>query len=273
MAISGPITSTANPRVKEWASLLDKKGRDKTGLYLVEGPHLVQEALASEAQVLVVVYAQEKGIPGELEHLVESTEWIPASDDCILKCSDTVHPQGIFAVVRKRNDSIESLLAMETGLAIVADGVQDPGNLGTIIRSADAAGADAVILGKGTVDLYNPKTVRSTMGSMFHLPIIEADLQKVLPQAKERGIRTLSASLQAKQSCYEYDFRQSTWLIMGNEANGVSASTRPWVTDEIIIPMQGQAESLNVAMASTVLLYEAMRQRHFSNNNNSSEST
>lgn len=263
MAITGSITSTANPRIKEWASLLEKKGRDKKGLYLVEGPHLVHEALTSGSQVQAVVFAQEKGIPVDLEPWVQSTEWISASDDCMRKCSDTVHPQGIFAVIRKGEASIEALLSKEAGLVIVTDGVQDPGNLGTIIRSADAAGADAVILGRGTVDLYNPKTVRSTMGSLFHLPIIEADLLRVLPQAKDRGIRTLSASLQAKQSCYQYDFRQSTWLIMGNEASGVAESTRQWVTDEIIIPMQGRAESLNVAMASTVLLYEAMRQRHY----------
>ena len=263
------ITSVHNPKVKEWASLLDRRGRDKTGCYLVEGPHLVLEALKSDAVVRTVVYAQDRGIPEELLPWKDRSRWVAASPEVMRKCSDTVHPQGVFAVVEKWRPSAAPLLEKPDVLAVVTDAVQDPGNLGTIIRSADAAGADGVILGKGTVDPYNPKTVRSTMGSLFHIPVVEADLAELLPQANARGIRTVCTSLHAARSCYELDLRQAVWFVVGNEASGVSPSVRQLATDEVIIPMRGGAESLNVAMAATVLLFEAMRQRIFSPNKNS----
>jgi TrmH family RNA methyltransferase len=233
---------------------------------------LVKEALHSKANIRAVVYSNERGIPSELlpMSLQQSTEWIAASEECMRKCSDTVHPQGIFAVVEKWHTNIEPLLNNPQVLAVVTDGVQDPGNLGTIIRSADAAGADGVILGKGTVDLYNPKTVRSTMGSLFHLPIIEGDLSSWLPLARVHGIRTVSATLEATRTCFEFDLKEGTWIILGNEANGVSSEVRQLVTDELIIPMKGGSESLNVAMAATILLYEALRQRSFQTNKNTS---
>jgi TrmH family RNA methyltransferase len=153
------------------------------------------------------------------------------------------------------------LLEQVNGLVIVIDGVQDPGNLGTIIRSADAVGATGVVLGRGTVDLYNPKTIRSTMGSLFHLPILESDLHELLPLARQKNIRLVSTSLQAQHSCYELDMADTIWFILGNEGSGVSESLQPFVSQQIIIPMRGKAESLNVAMAATVLLFEAGRQR------------
>jgi TrmH family RNA methyltransferase len=255
------ITSVHNRKVKEWASLLDKKGRDQTGCFLVEGPHLVQEALKSGAPVRTVVYEQDAGIPAELLPWRDSTRWIAASPEVLRKCSDTVHPQGVFAVVEKTDVPADVLFERPNAFGIVTDGVQDPGNLGTIIRSADAAGADFVVLGKGTADLYNPKTVRATMGSLFHLPIVHGDLAELLSIARDRGIRTVAAALDAAQSCYALDCRQAVWFVVGNEAHGVSPAVRRLVTDEVVIPMRGGAESLNVAMAATILLFEAMRQR------------
>lgn len=261
------ITSLQNPRVKQWAGLLEKKQRDKQQKYLIEGIHLVQEALTSEAAIECIVYSLEQGMPAELERLSAShldVEWIGVTDAIIAKCSSTETPQPVFAVVEKYGrDQLDELLAKSEALVVVVDGVQDPGNLGTIIRSADAVAADGIILGKGTVDLYNPKTIRSTMGSLFHLPIIEGNLSDILSLAKERGARIVSTSLQADNSCYSYDFRPSSWLLVGNEGQGVSAAAEAWVDDRIIIPMPGKAESLNVAMATSVLLYEALRQRKF----------
>ncbi|MDF2716005.1 MAG: hypothetical protein K0R28_2930 [Paenibacillus sp.] len=259
-----PILSLHNPRVKLWAQLLEKKGRDKQGSYLVEGIHLVQEALKCNASVETLLYSEERGIPDEIEALVLSEaelECVPVSEQVLAKCSDAQTPQPVIAIVRKAAHSAETLLDIPNGLVVVTDGLQDPGNLGTIIRSADAVGASGVVLGKGTVDLYNPKTVRSTMGSLFHVAVVEADLLPLLAQAKSRGIRLVNTSLQAKQTCYEADFTSATWLVLGNEGKGVSPEVAEQIDDHVIIPMKGQAESLNVAMAATVLLFEAMRQR------------
>jgi TrmH family RNA methyltransferase len=258
------ITSLGNARVKEWAQLLEKKHRDRSNKFIVEGIHLVKEALQSEVEIECVVYDMGEGIPVELKRLSSNdAEWIAVSAAVIGKCTDTVTPQPVFAVVRKRPVDLGQLLSIKNSLVMVLDGVQDPGNVGTIIRSADAAGADGVVLGSGCADLFNPKTIRSTMGSFFHLPVVEGQLLDILPRAKESGARLVSTSLEADYTCYEYNFSASTWLLVGNEAQGVSMAVRQLVDDSLIIPMRGQAESLNVGMASSVLMFEAMRQRHF----------
>ena len=256
------IVSLQNPRVKLWAQLLDKKGRDRQGAYLIEGIHLVQEALRWNAAVEAVVVSEARGLPPEIEReLPAGIDCVAVSEQVLVKISDTQTPQPVMAVVRKQTGSAEQLLEATDGLVVVCDGVQDPGNLGTIIRSADAVGATGVVLGKGTVDVYNPKTVRSTMGSLFHLPVMEAELPTLLEKAKGRGVQIVNASLQATKSCYEADFTGPTWFIVGNEGSGVSAPVAAAADKQVRIPMKGPSESLNVAMAATVLLFEAMRQR------------
>ncbi|WP_379356862.1 MULTISPECIES: TrmH family RNA methyltransferase [unclassified Paenibacillus] len=257
------IGSPQNEKVKLWASLLDKKNRDRTGLFIIEGVHLIQDAIQAGAGVETIIYDDEKGIPQQLDGAPYSdfpANWIAASRTVIGKCTGTDTPPPIFAVLRKIEVKEETLFKSKR-LVVALDGVRDPGNVGTIIRSADAAGADAVVLGKGCVDLYNPKTVRSTMGSLFHLPIVQGDLQELLPKAKLEGSKAIGTSLQAEHSCYSYDWLQPTWLIMGGESEGLSEDIRKLVDESVIIPMSGSSESLNVAMATTVLLFEAQRQR------------
>lgn len=262
---SSEITSVHNPRVKQWAQLLTKKGRDQQGKFLLEGSHLTEEALKSGMPVETVLYSLEKGRPDGLLALGQAggIEWIGLSEPVLAKCTETGTPQGIVAVCAKPDWSADGILEQVNALVVVVDGVQDPGNLGTIVRSADAVGASGVLLGKGTVDLYNPKTVRATMGSLFHLPVVECDLYEVLPAAVGKGIHVVGTRLGASKQCYEVDFRPSTWLLVGNEGSGVSPELASYVTEDIVIPMRGKAESLNVAMATTVLLYEAMRQRYY----------
>jgi TrmH family RNA methyltransferase len=261
------ITSVQNPRVKAWTQLLEKKGRDKLGQFVIEGVHLVQEAIASSTPIETIVYAEERAhvLPAELLEQARTAgiECVAVSDPVLAKCTDTQTPQAIFAVLSKLAWEPQQLLTTGAGpsLVVVIDGIQDPGNLGTIIRSADAVGATGVLLGRGTVDLYNPKTVRSTMGSLFHLPIAQGDLLETLPQASAQGISIVTTSLQGSTSCYEFDFSQDVWFVIGNEGQGVSASVAELATQHILIPMRGQAESLNAAMAATVVLFEAMRQR------------
>lgn len=271
------ITSAANPRVKAWSALLTKRGRDEQGAFLLEGVHLIQEALRSQAKVQAILYNIDRDLPQDLEiyrsgSMAEqgrSMEWVGVSEAVLAKCTETKTPQGVVAVCAKADYDTAVFLRPNHALVVAVDGVQDPGNLGTIIRTADAAGATGVLLGRGTVDLYNPKTVRSTMGSLFHLPIAECDLQELLPSAGKLGIRLVGTRLDARRHCYELDLRQPVWFLVGNEGSGLSPELAAFVNEDIIIPMQGQAESLNVAMATGILLYEAMRQRHFSTNKNS----
>ncbi len=259
------ISSSANPRVKDWAKLKDRKFREREGKFLLEGIHLVKEALAAGWPLVCAAYDAGFGIPEELQELAEQGDgglsWFPVSPEIIAKCSTAETPQPVFAVAEKRAPAPDKLFDRESGLVVALDGVQDPGNVGTIVRSAAAAGATAVVLGRGTADLYNAKTLRATMGALFHVPVLEGDLTALLPEARERGMAAAGTSLQAALTCYEYDFRRGVWLVFGNEGGGLSPEVSECVKDHIIIPMPGRAESLNVAMAATVLLFEAQRQR------------
>jgi len=260
--VNKTITSVHNPRVKEWADLLSKKGRDEQGKFLVEGVHLVKEALSSGVDVECVAYADDRPLLAELhEHRDHPCEWIGVSSSVLAKCTSTQTPQSVFAIVRKAQPSADRLWQQEQSLVVLLDGVQDPGNVGTIIRSAEASGATGIILGRGSADLYNPKTVRASMGSMFRITIMEGDLLPYLREARSRGIHVVSTGLENARSCYELDWQQPLWFVVGNEGAGVSSAVAAEVDERITIPMQGRIESLNVAMATTVLLFEAMRQR------------
>jgi len=264
----GYIASAANPRVKAWAKLTERKYREREGKFLLEGVHLVKEALLAGWPLECVAYDAGVGVPGELAEWAEDpyVTWIPVSPEVIAKCSQSETPQPVFAVAGTRSGApvpavFKAMMDRESALVVVLDGVQDPGNVGTIVRSAAACGAAAVILGRGTADLYNAKTLRATMGALFHVPVMEADLAELLPQAQERGVAVVGTSLQAERSCYECDFRRGVWFVFGNEGSGLSPAVSSRVSEQVIIPMTGHAESLNVAMAATVLLFEAQRQR------------
>lgn len=260
-----PIRSLQNPKVKLWSSLLERKHRQKEGLFLLEGVHLVEEALKADAAITHIVYPEEEGLPPDIRVLVSGREHlcVPVSGDVFAKCVSTVTPPGVFAVVERLRHTAEDIMAHHRSLVVAVDQVQDPGNLGTIIRSADAAGASAVLLGKGTVDLYNPKTLRATMGSLFHLPVAEADLAEWLPKAREAGVAVYASRLEQATNCYALDWTLDTWLVIGNEGAGVSPDIQRAAGAGVHIPMVGQSESLNAAMAATVLLFEAMRQRRY----------
>ena len=267
--LEGFISSAANPRVKEWAKLLDRKYREREGKFLLEGVHLVKEALDAGWPLEAVAFDEGADVAGQFASYMDddggapdAPSWVPVSPEVIAKCSGTETPQPIFAVAFKRPAERDALFANSGALIAVLDGVQDPGNVGTIVRSAAACGATAVVLGKGTADLYNPKTIRATMGALFHVPVLEGDLSELLPEARRIGASIAGTSLQSSRSCYDYDFRgRGVWLVFGNEGSGMTARVSELVDDNLIIPMSGRAESLNVAMAATVLLFEAQRQR------------
>ncbi|MBN2982726.1 TrmH family RNA methyltransferase [Cohnella algarum] len=265
------LASLSNPRVKGWAKLSERKYRQREGRFKLEGIHLVAEALAAGWPLECVVFDEGLGIPEELIGYADRADvvdagatlpaWIPASPDIIAKCSETETPQPVFAVALRKQAEPEWLFRQDGGPVVLLDGVQDPGNVGTIVRSAAASGAAAVVLGRGTADLYNAKTLRSTMGALFYIPVLEAELPSLLSEAKERGIPLFGTSLRASESCYDCDLSGSPWLLMGNEGSGLSPDVMEYVDRPIVIPMTGRTESLNVAMAATALLFEAQRQR------------
>ncbi|GAX90655.1 rRNA methyltransferase [Effusibacillus lacus] len=261
------ITSTRNDRVKEWASLNQKKFRDRTGRFLIEGIRLVEDALESDAPLETVLVLEELLPTGRLDRIVNlanslNIELIHVTQAVIDHLSDTKSPQGVIAVGHQFHHDPEGLISRrETPLYLVLDNIQDPGNLGTMIRSADAVGADGVFVGEGSVDLYNPKVVRATMGSLFHLPVMEVRLTDILPILKQHRVTVTGTSTDAVSPHFASDLSGSAAIVIGSEAHGISEEIRHMIDMWISLPMPGKAESLNAAVASSVILYEALRQR------------
>ncbi|MEW9670760.1 TrmH family RNA methyltransferase [Ammoniphilus sp. 3BR4] len=256
------IQSVQNTKVKEWAKLSTKKGREKEGAFLIEGPHLVEEALKSGADVRVILIEEGYSLPSGLEQSISDFQGLiyRISEPVAKKLSETENQQGVFAVVEISSSSLDELL-VGTPILLLLDAVQDPGNLGTIIRTADAAGIQGVIMGKGTVDLYNAKTVRSTMGSIFHIPIFQADLELLCSKLASQDFRLIATSLEGAVAYDEPIYEGRVAIIIGNEANGVSSEVLRHCKNRVKIPIYGQAESLNAAMAAGIIMYEAVRQR------------
>ncbi|WP_261133191.1 RNA methyltransferase [Bacillus sp. Marseille-Q3570] len=244
------ITSPKNGRVKEWKKLKRKKGRDKAGAFIIEGPHLVEEALLHNAEVTDLIVEESFRIPSDW-HTGNVTTWIVAPS-VIEELADTESPQGIVAIVHASNDDMQIIF---DGTYILLDGIQDPGNLGTIIRTADSAGANGVILGDGTVDLYNSKVLRSTQGSVFHLPVVKGNIAEWIIRLKENGIKVFGTSLQGGVPYTSIKDTSGYALLLGNEANGVHEDLLAKSHQNLYVPIYGQAESLNVAVAAGILLY------------------
>ncbi|WP_094547452.1 TrmH family RNA methyltransferase [Petroclostridium xylanilyticum] len=262
------ITSTANKIFKHIKSLGSKSYREKYNEFVIEGARLIKDALQSSAPVNTIVIND--SFLGQRDNS-EILELISKSDIKIYKLNDrmfkdishTETPQGILGVVSTKLYSIREIIN-KTNLSfyIFCDGVQDPGNMGTIIRTADAAGADAVILSKGCVDVYNPKTVRATMGSLFHLPIIKIeDTVEALLYFKQMGLCVISGYLSNSVYHFDVDMKKGVVIVVGNEANGISDEVIKLSDYLVKIPIIGQAESLNAGIASGILMYEVVRQR------------
>ena len=246
------ITSLQNPRVRAWKGLKDRKGRRETGCFLVEGRKSVAEALESgfTVETLLLTEAQADfsvpaGIPVCLlpEHVMAAV-------------CDTKTPQGAAAVVRMREQPL-------TGRRLaVLDGVQDPGNVGTILRTADAAGLDGALLSADCADPYSPKVLRATMGSVFHLPFrVTDDLPGELARLREeRGIPVLSSQLDGTPFDAFRPGPAGFALVIGSEGNGVSPAVRALADRRLCLPMRGRAESLNAAVAAGIMMYSLMRE-------------
>ncbi|MCU9614152.1 RNA methyltransferase [Caldibacillus lycopersici] len=242
------IQSSKNEKVKQWKKLTTKKERDKSGLFLVEGEHLVEEAL--QAGLIQEVIVTESYQPKLAKVKFSGHDVFVIANDISKLISETETPQGIFAVCKQFNHS-----KVAGSKYLLIDAVQDPGNLGTMIRTADAVGADAVIVGEGSVDVYNAKVLRSAQGSNFHLPIIRGNLHEWIDKLQQQSIPVYGTALQNGEPMYEVQSGASFAIIVGNEGQGVDPSLLAKTTKNLYIPIYGKSESLNVAVATGVLLY------------------
>ena len=243
------IHSASNQQVKQWKKLSTKKERDKTGTYLVEGFHLVEEALISK-QVVEIIVSETTGMPPTWDY--GDIDVTMVTKEIMDSLTDTETPQGIVAVCQQQRYSSEQVIGNKF---LLVDAVQDPGNLGTMIRTAEAAGIDAVVIGEGSVDIYNSKVLRSAQGSHFHLPIIRGKLLDWIEKCKQEQIPVYGTALENAKPYKEIESSGSFALIVGNEGSGVQKSFLSETTANLYIPIYGKSESLNVGIATGILLY------------------
>lgn len=254
------IESKENILYKETKKLKDRRNRNKSNKYIIEGFRLVQEAFKAELPIDYVIftkYGNEKRNEYLSDYINESVKTYEMSDSLFKELVSTENPQGILAVISMENKPLK----YDGNFYLLCDKVQDPGNLGTIIRTAHAAGVNGIILTKGTVDIYNEKTIRSTMGSLFYVPIYyDNESLSLVRELKDKGFNLVVTSLDTNKDFFEEDLKGRVILTVGNEGNGVSHEVFELADTKVKIPMPGNAESLNVAIATSIIMYEKVRQ-------------
>lgn len=250
------IDSTSNRIVKHTKKLLERSGRREHGQFIIEGKRLVHDAIENGADIEYILF--EQGTDVSLSEGIISYE---LSHKAFSSLKTTVNSQGILAVVNMPAKSDFIPASADKCMYIYLDGISDPGNMGTIIRTADACGADGVVLSENCVDVYNPKVVRSTMASIFNVPLYFDDTERsVLKKLAEYDVKIVSGSLQGDKSIYDVDFKGKSTVVIGNEANGITNEVISLSTELVKIPIIGKAESLNAAVACAVMAYERLRQ-------------
>ncbi len=254
------LSSPSNPLLKRIRSLHERQARHKAGLFLIESETVLLEAFARDLEIEAVVVDREyfeKGFPETFDdNLVE----LNVVESALFKTLPTTStPSGVVAIAKARDHRLDGLLQAvdhDHVTLVVCENVQDPGNLGTIIRTALAFGAGGLILTRGSVDIYNPKVVRSAMGALFQLPIAtNVELGECHRHLKNRGIDIVALSPEAEQSFIDLNYGKKVALLLGNEANGLTPEAEAMVTTRVRIPMHGDVESLNVAIAAGVVLF------------------
>ena len=256
------INSTTKSKVRQVANLTKKaRARREEDLYVAEGLRICSELNPEETKILYVTegFLEEKGH----RELLEGFQWEIVSEPVMKVMADTQTPQGILALVRQKHYTLEDILqASEKPQLLILETIQDPGNLGTMIRAGEGAGITGILMDRTTADIYNPKVIRSTMGSLARVPFLYVEnLQEACSAVKERGVRLFAAHLDGSSSYDEEDFTVPCAFLIGNEANGLSGPISALADAYIRIPMAGQVESLNAAIAASVLMFEAARQR------------
>jgi TrmH family RNA methyltransferase len=253
------ITSTSNIQVKKLIQLQKKsKLRKEEQVFVAEGIRMFRETPKDR---IVRAYISESLFAKEVID-TERLRYEVLSDAIFAKVSDTKTPQGILCIVKREESSVEKMLAKEQPFLVLLENLQDPGNLGTIIRASEAAGADGILMSADCVDIYNPKVIRSTMGGIYRVPFAYVeDLPGTMEMLENKGVRVYAAHLEGSVSYDEQDYRTGCAFLIGNEGNGLTKEATQAASGRIRIPMCGQVESLNAAVAASVLMFEAARQR------------
>lgn len=250
------IASTANPLLKTVRSLHDRKGRRESGLFLLEGVKLLHEAVSSGLEINDVIVSNtflKNGMPGMPQ--IDRDEIVVVEDSIFSQLATTETPQGVLATAAMRKHELREVLEQDNAFVVVADTVQDPGNLGTIMRTGLAFGATSIVLTKGTVDAFSPKVVRSAMGALFALPVVtDVSLTEVFEQLKTHKITSFAMDQNADENLWTANFPEKLALVLGNEGNGMSDEDMQKADRIIAIPISERSESLNVAIAAGVAL-------------------
>jgi TrmH family RNA methyltransferase len=262
------ITSRSNSRVKEIRLLKQARHRQARAEYFIEGVRLVEEALQQSLAVSQIAYSPrlektDRGVKllSLARKRIPDTEWLYLSDQVLGTLCDTQSHQGVLAVLKKKERSVEEIWQRD-GMILLFYELQDPGNLGAIFRLADAGGAAGLIFSEGTIDPYSPKVVRASMGSFFRVPFLkDQDLAACLELLRSRGYRILATALRGQPSFWEVDFSRPVAVLFGQEGGGLSGGLMRAADGLFTIPMAPGVDSLNVAMAAALVIYEAMRQR------------
>ena len=247
------ITSKDNEIIKNIKKLKEKKYRLDS--YIVEGIKMVKEAINENQEIALIAIREDFKIDFDTKKI----KTVTISNKIFNDISDVKTPQGILAVIKKnQNNQIET----NSNYILALDSLQDPGNMGTIIRTADSANINQIIINKTTVDPYSPKVIRSTMGAIYRTNIIEVeDLKTTLKEIQSKGFQIITTDLKATQSIYDINYNNKTVVVIGNEANGVSQEILQTADKKVIIPMLGKTESLNASIAASIMIYEYVRQK------------
>lgn len=250
------ITSKDNSKIKEIKKLKEKKYR-KTA-FIVEGIKMFKEAISEKAEIDTIIIREDTELDFKLDSELEK-KVIHVTKNVFETISDVVSPQGVLVVINKKID--DNKISKHADYILALDGIQDPGNLGTIIRTADSANIKQILVSKDTVDSYSPKVVRSTMGAIYRVKIIECeDLAKTLKSLQTTGFEIVTTDLHTDKSIYDMNYNKKI-VVIGNEANGVTPEIRELSNYRVKIPMLGKTESLNAAVATGIMIYEYVRQK------------
>ena len=256
------ISSKDNEMIKRIKKLKEKKYREEYNEFIVEGIKMVEEAIIEKAKIKTIIICDDCktncSIPNELMYEIAKLDCIYVTEKVFNFITEVTNPQGIMAIIEKPANKENEIDYQEDNFLIL-DNIQDPGNIGTILRTADSLNYKQIIVSKGTADVYNPKVVRSTMGAIFRIKVVEVeDLAKTIKEMKKHKITVYATDLRTDKSIYDVDYKKSA-IVIGNEANGVSEEVLNEASQRIKIPMIGKTESLNAAVATSVILYEAYR--------------
>lgn len=263
------ISSENNAIIKHVKSLQLKKQRTKHLQFTVEGVRIIEECLKYNGDIDYIIYSEDlHKVQGGIDLLdkisIKGYTTYEVPSQLFNKIATTESPQGIMAVINMQNRTLKDLDPRDNGnlFFVILDRIQDPGNMGTIIRTSESAKVDAVIITKGSVDPYNDKTLRATMGAIFHLPIIQCNDNEWMEYLKEKNVTLIAADLNTDKTYIDIDYNKNIGIVIGNEANGIDSNILSNVDERVIIPILGKIESLNASVAAGILIYKAVEEKY-----------